>query len=305
MPQKNVQAVSITISLLYIMFSFIDCQSLPKHLIYMGEPVPQSKAKIFAPGKISQTHVSEFGSVFNKKGDEFYFAIDTAGKAEILYCFIDNRSWTKPVTIISHEKYSFNDPFLSPKEDRLYYISDMPSERGDTSINYDIWYSERVGNRWSDPINAGDQINSEFNEYYISFTSDGSMYFASNKENAPKRKRDFEIYKSAYSNAAFQIPEKLSEAVNSKWYDADVFIAPDESYIIFCAIRKIGLGRGDLYISFKTADGKWTPSKNMGPAINSDNHELCPYVTADGKYLFYTSNQDIYWISMEVIESLR
>ena len=55
------------------------------------------------------------------------------------------------------------------------------------------------------------------------------------------------------------------------------------------------MGRGDLYISFKQEDGSWSPSVNMGAAINTQGHELCPFVTHDGKYLLYTSNQDIYW----------
>ena len=43
----------------------------------------------------------------------------------------------------------------------------------------------------------------------------------------------------------------------------------------------------------------------MGEKINTDGHELCPFVTGDGKYLFYTSNEDIYWIDSGIIESLR
>ena len=182
----------------------------------------------------------------------------------------------------------------------------MPRNDRDTIDDIDIWYSVRKkDNKWSAPINAGPEINTDFNEYYISFTSEGTMYFASNKENAPKRGHDFEIYSSAYMGGEFQRPVKLSNAVNTRAYEADVFIAPDESYIIFCSFRRSGLGEGDLYISFKTKNGEWTEAKNMGEEINSEHHELCPFVTHDGKYLFYTSNKDIYWISTEVFESLK
>jgi len=70
-------------------------------------------------------------------------------------------------------------------------------------------------------------------------------------------------------------------------------------------MRPDGLGRGDLYVSFKHEDGSWSKSMNMGPQINTVHHELCPYVTSDGKYFFYTSNEDIYWVSTDIIHQLR
>ena len=105
-------------------------------------------------------------------------------------------------------------------------------------------------------------------------------------------------------NNEFQKPIRLSEAINTNQYEADVFISPDESYMIFCSTRDDSFGRGDLYVSFRNHDGNWSPAKNMGGQINTSNYEYCPFVTKDGKYLFYTSNQDIYWISTEIIKQL-
>ena len=52
-------------------------------------------------------------------------------------------------------------------------------------------------------------------------------------------------------------------------------------------------------------DGTWSESSNMGKRINTKNHELCPFVSKDGKYFFYTSNKDIYWVDAKIIESFR
>ena len=84
-----------------------------------------------------------------------------------------------------------------------------------------------------------------------------------------------------------------------------MFIAPDESYIIFCSARKSGFGRGDLYISFKDENGGWQEAQNMGKPINTEKHELCPFMTSDGRYLFYTSNQNIYWVDAAILETYR
>ncbi|PTB93200.1 hypothetical protein C9994_13245, partial [Marivirga lumbricoides] len=213
--------------------------------------------------------------------------------------------WTAPTAIISHPVYSFNDPFLSVDGQKLFYISDRSIDGSGNKKDYDIWYSNREGDGWSEPINTGSLINTTFNEYYISFAEDGSMYFSSNAQADKGKNHDFDIYKAEWKESEFQKPVKLSDDINTKAYEADVFVAPDESYLIFSAARKKGLGRGDLYISFKSANGEWSKASNMGPLVNTEGHELCPFVTKDGKYFFFTSNQDIYWVDASLLEAFR
>jgi hypothetical protein len=49
----------------------------------------------------------------------------------------------------------------------------------------------------------------------------------------------------------------------------------------------------------------WTKAVNMGNAINTAGYEYCPFVTRDGKYLFFTRDRDIYWVDGQVIDNLR
>lgn len=292
---KNITLIT---SLLLVSISFGYAQKNQ----YIDLNPPGKESKVFAPGVVSLESRYEFGSVFSPNGREFFFAYVEKGKNTIMAMYYEEGQWSAADTVLHDEIYGFNDPFLSPDGDRLYYISnyreDEDSERGDI----DIWYSERQadGRSWSAPINAGRQINSVENEYYISFNQQGTMYFATNYYD----KGNFDIYRSAFKNGSFQPAEKLGPAVNTGAYEADVFVAPDESYLIFAAGRDSNIGLGDLYISFRK-NGKWTQSKNMGPLVNSAQHELCPFVTYDGKYLLYTSGGDIRWISTEVFDDLR
>lgn len=273
---------------------------------YMGQKEPGSTAAMFAPNFIS-TEEYEFGSVFNADGTVFYYGVDVNGKAEIRYTKRLQDAWSAPSTILSHEVIGFNDPFLSPDEDRLYFISRGVFDGTDSlKEDHDIWYVERTDDGWSAPINPGSNINSAGNEYYISFTKDGTMYFSSNALLARDPARsDQDIYASKFVNGHFQEAVSLGDSINTDAYEADVFVDPEENYLIFCAMRPDGLGRGDLYVSFKHEDGSWSKSMNMGPQINTVHHELCPYVTSDGKYFFYTSNEDIYWVSTDIIHQLR
>jgi len=114
---------------------------------------------------------------------------------------------------------------------------------------------------------------------------------------------------SQFSKGRYLAPVNLGPAINSKKNDWDAFIAPDESYIIFSSQnREDTLGDQDLYISYKK-DGIWIKALNMGKKVNSHSDEICPSVSLDGKYLFFTSRRrdeaDIYWISSKIIQELK
>lgn len=269
-------------------------------LKYLQQKPPTTIPEIFAPKLISKDGEYEFGSIFNMDATEFFYGVNVNGKEEIRHSKLIGNRWTEPKSIDLNDSYGRNDPFLSPDENQLYFISQRPLDGIANSKNYDIWYVERIENGWSKPRNAGPNINSINDEYYISFTNDGAMYFSSNKIDD-----NFDIYSAKFKDEEFQEAIALSDSINTSAYEADVFINPEESYIIFCSSRPGGLGEGDLYISFKNVDGTWTKSKNMGALINSQGHELCPFVSKDGKYFFYTSNKDIYWVDAKIFENYK
>jgi len=208
---------------------------------------------------------------------------------------------------ISTEEEEFGSVFS--KDGTEFFFGVHTGQRNE--IRYSMmrdgnWSKPKTIVSWSEPINAGSNINTSGDEYYISFTDAGTMFFASDGHPRKDSSRsDHDIYYAKYIDNEFQEPVLLDSAVNTSGYEADVFVAPDESYLIFCSTRDGGYGKGDLYISFKDADENWTDAINMGVEINSEHYEYCPSVTKDGKYLFYTSNQDIYWVDTEIINDLE
>ena len=270
---------------------------------YFGLKPPGIQPEVFAPNLISKPNRYEFGCAFSKDGKEFFFAEDNGQKNVIYQSRLIDGVWTQPKKLFQGNPYKHNDPILSPDQNRLYFISNRPLNGYGEGKDIDIWYAEREGDGWSDPINAGPNINNNLNQYFISFTNSGTMYFATKVDDGTDY--NYDIVYSKLKNGKYQKPKTLPEAINTKRYEADVFVAPDESYVIFCSTRRTGLGRGDLYISFKDKNGKWAPAVNMGAPVNTPDYEFCPFVSADGKYLFYTSKKDIYWVSTEILEKYR
>ena len=276
-------------------------------MTYFGQKIPKETPELFTPNIISKPNRYEFGCTLSKDGSEFYFGVDNNGVMEIHYSNLVDGVWSSQGKLFESDSISYNDPMFSYDDTRLYFISNRSFDAKKVKQDTDIWYIERenINSKWSKPINLGLPVNSQSNEYYASLTKNGTLYFASKDQSKDAPRYAYNIYRSEYRDELFQKPKILPGSINTKEYEADVFISPDESYMIFCSIRKNGLGEGDLYISFKDEAGNWSEAVNMGQPINTDKHELCPFVSKDGKYLFYTSNQDIYWVSMDIIEKYK
>jgi hypothetical protein len=79
--------------------------------------------------------------------------------------------------------------------------------------------------------------------------------------------------------------------VNSKLYDFNAFVDPDEKFIIFSSFkRKDDLGRGDLYFALHK-EGVWQPAVHFDQGINSTSLDYSPFVSPDGRYFFFTSKR--------------
>ncbi len=172
---------------------------------------------------------------------------------------------------------------------------------------FDIWFADRNKTGWSNEQYLGPVVNSGNHQVYPSVARNGTLYFQA------KRKQGYgkaDIYRSKLIDDVYQTPENLGPIINSKQYEGDAFIAHDESYLIVSISgREDSIGDADLYISFAQSDGAWSPLKNMGSAVNSNQREFCPFVTHNGKYLFFTTkrlgNGDVFWINANIINALR
>jgi hypothetical protein len=146
---------------------------------------------------------------------------------------------------------------------------------------------DKIGNGWSEPRNLGAPVNSPAQEWYPTLTSNGALYFGSNREGG---RGATDIYRSRLAHGKYTEPENLGAAINTEFDEYEPFIAPDESFLIFMAAgRTDGHQRSaDLYISFHR-NGVWTKAQNLGDRINSNREEYSPKLSPDGRYFFFAS----------------
>jgi Tol biopolymer transport system component len=270
---------------------------------YLGQDKPGLIPQVFAPGIVS-TSLEELNAVFSPDGKEFYFCVKKGSmQYKVMVMKRENGRWNSPQSASFSGRYSDVDPFYSLDGKRLYYSSNRPLRRGGYPKDFDIWFVEKNGSGWSDPKRFSSVINTQSDDFYISMSKNGTVYYSTRHEECYGGS---DIYCSRLVDGQYTKPQNLGSSVNSDWHDHDPFISSDESFLLFTsADRSGGYGQGDLFISFRKKDGSWTKAKNMGVKINTPSYDYCPVISPDGNFLFYTSKGDIYWVSSEIVERMK
>jgi transglutaminase-like putative cysteine protease len=84
--------------------------------------------------------------------------------------------------------------------------------------------------------------------------------------------------------------KNLGSNINSTGKDEHVTFTKDGKTMYFASIRG-GKDNYDVYSS-QYRNGQWTKAVCLPPPINTDRDEFDPFVTLDGKRLFFASNRD-------------
>ncbi len=301
--KKIKQQIMTQIYRMFLYYSMVSCFAACNNVsdqkpVHYPAPAPDSIALTFLQGIISSDSL-DFNANFSPDGKSFYFSRFGNGKTHIYFSTFDGKTWQQPVMASFCEAaFSEADPFFAP-DGTLYYISDRKRNTSDTIPDYDIWcvHPDEKGN-WLAPENV-EAVNSDSTEFYVSISATKNLYFASNRTGGFGLQ---DIYVSKFVNGKYTTPENLGSAINAAELDHDPFISKDEKLLIFTSKnRKDGFGTGDLYYSLKGDDGNWTPAKNMGSRVNTVSYDFCPHITPDQKYFFFSSKDDIKWISTKYI----
>ena len=252
---------------------------------YLGQKPPGETPEIFAPGLISTEENTDFSSSFSPDGTEFYFTRrKPKGVNQLLYSKMENNIWSTPMIVTFVNHYHTSEASISPDGKFIFFGS-----RELESSNGTVWYSERIKSVWGKPKQLLE------NMMYATLSLNNQLYYTD--------KSGGNISTAFLMSAKFEKGElkdlkEVSINNESGTGRAHPFISPDESFLIFDQ-------RGDLYITFSGKDGEWSPSRKLNSEINTGAFEFAPHVTPDGRYLFFTREDNIYWVDAKILDDLN
>ena len=142
---------------------------------------------------------------------------------------------------------------------------------------------------WGEPRPLDTLINTNQNEFYPAVSRNGNLYFTATRSDSKGTK---DIYISTFNNGKYSKPISLPSTINTATYEYNAYINPDENILIFGSYgRKDDVGGGDLYYSIKDKEGHWTEAQTLGPQVNTDDLDYCPYLDFQNQRLYFTSNK--------------
>ena len=259
----------------------VNAQVIPNDSLYLGQTPPGNTPKIFnlpmAPGLRQMERIA-----ITSDGKEIYYSELNTYPPTVMritsFRYQENK-WQRPFIIFD----GYFAPRLSLNDSNMYM------QRG---IN--TYISKRTNTGWSMPVRL---LSTGQQTHYFLTTKYNNIYAASNFSTAVEN-RDICRIITVNSDTIIQ---NLGMPVSTSYDESDLFVDENETYLLVC--RSINSAAGDILISYKNSNGKWTNPKSLGSKINcpNPNWEYGQFVTQDNKYLFFTRGGEFYCFILHIL----
>lgn len=177
---------------------------------------------------------------------------------------------------VINSRFAEINPVVSGKGDRMVYVSRMQF--------YDAtFYSEKIDGEWQTPRNIIPELGVDGDVYPTCLSWSGNVMII-------YRNDDFtgNLYMSRYEDGKWNKMEELP-GINTKYWESHACLTKEGNTIYFTSNRKGGYGGLDIYRSDRLDDCSWGEPVNLGPEINSRYNEETPFITENGKKLYFSS----------------
>ena len=211
---------------------------------------------------------------------------------------------SKKVALLGDVNSNYNDysPILTSGGKELYFASRRSDTKGG-NMNPDdqeffediyraIWNNE--SGKWDSVSNDLGRLNSDGFDAISFISKDGiNGLLTMNTEALQKSKatKGSDIFTIELSNkGTWSTPKKIkNKTINTSFFDGSATITNDGNTMYFASDRKGEKSSMDLYMVEKTGKN-WGEAKALPMGVNSIGYETTPYISGDGRFLFYSSD---------------
>jgi OOP family OmpA-OmpF porin len=233
-----------------------------------------------------------------------YFSIDAVGIADVHIPIIADIALpellSKGLVVEALDKnvnsnYAEMNPLLSPDGKTMYFSrQNHPENVGGVNDKEDIWYSELGSDgKWTLAKNMGPQFNNAGPNFVnaMASTPDGQAVLVLGNKYLPNGKMLAGVSISNNINGSWTKPVPINIENDYNFNEkANYFLANTRKTLLMSIEREDSRGGRDLYVSMQKNDSSWTEPLNLGNIINTANEESAPFLAADDKTLYFSSN---------------
>lgn len=176
---------------------------------------------------------------------------------------------------------------ISPDGRMILFVA---CDRQDSYGSCDIYSTQRIGSRWTKPVNLGYPVNSRWWDSQPTIAPNGHfIIFASNR---PGGLGGSDLWMSRHKpSGEWTLPENLGTPINTPSDEKSPFLHPDGVTLYFSSDGHPGLGGFDIFYSKLQPHSKWSEPVNLGYPINTAGDENSLIVSASGRYAYFASDR--------------
>ncbi len=185
---------------------------------------------------------------------------------------------------------------------RRLWVNGGNAENMDMYLNLhweDIYVSFNEDGTWSTP-QILDFCTPNNNQASVSISKDERQVYTYNDLSG-----NGDIYVSNFIKGEFKTLEKLSiPRINTTSWEPHFVMSPDGNTIFFVSDREGGYGGRDIWRLELLSNGEWSRDPiNMGPEINSSFDEDSPFISLDGRTLYFSTNGPLSMGGFDIMKS--
>lgn len=146
--------------------------------------------------------------------------------------------------------------------------------------------------QWYAAEHMGYPPNSTKNEGAQFLSYDRNYIFFMRCENEAQSMREAggcDLYMSFMQKGDWVAPMAFGATINTRYFEGMPCLSTDNKTLYFVSDRPGGFGGKDIWKSIFTPYG-WSVPINLGPQINTEMDEISPFIAADNKTLYFSSN---------------
>ncbi|MBL7883582.1 MAG: OmpA family protein [Bacteroidia bacterium] len=191
-----------------------------------------------------------------------------------------------------NSKHTEIGPIVSPDGKTLFFTRKNHPKNIGGDANDDIWYSQRnTDGTWSEAKNMGTPINNKGHNMLTSVSADNNKLYIANTYNADGSQKGQGLSLATRKGNNWNVPTdiEIKNFYNNHQY-VNNCLSQDNQYLLQAIERKDTKGGADIYVSFLTKNGTYSEPLNLGAIINTSGYETTPFIAADNKTLYFSSN---------------
>jgi outer membrane protein OmpA-like peptidoglycan-associated protein len=172
-------------------------------------------------------------------------------------------------------------PVMTADRETLIYTGNQDSDEN-------LYVTSVKDKIWAEPVSISEKINTTQNEGTASISADGrTLVFTSC--GGRKGFGSCDLFISYKQGDNWTSPQNLGTGVNSPEWESQPSLSADGRTLYFVSDRKGSFGKRDIWVSKLDSTNMWAKATNLGNTVNTYEDDLSPFIHANGKTLFFSS----------------